>query len=212
MRRAHCRCTIQRTRAARPWCRRPRRAPNEDRGRGCRRAPRSERGTLALERGCVDAGLSAVPGGSGGLPAGCHEARSRPSVRPEPQPRRGRRLLRSPRPCPGSAPRQRTSGRPGTAAAGPGVEPGAQAARRGPSRVGRRVDVAADGGRANPPSPPSPGTAAPLVLRTCTVRAKPGGCCPSPTPSASSRTSTGPWSAGATSSGSSACRRPGRRR
>ena len=47
--------------------------------------------------------------------------------------------------------------RPGTAAAGPVVEPDAQSARRGHGRVTRRVDVLADAARANPFTPPAGG-------------------------------------------------------
>ena len=52
------------------------------------------------------------------------------------------------------------SSRPGTAAAGPDVEPDAQPARRGHSAVGRRVAVAADVAHANPFTPPPPGLVA----------------------------------------------------
>ena len=52
--------------------------------------------------------------------------------------------------------------RPGTAVAGPGVEPDAQPARRGHSAVGRRVDVPRPTSPAqNPFTPPPDGTAAP---------------------------------------------------
>ena len=47
--------------------------------------------------------------------------------------------------------------RPGTAAAGPVVEPDAQPARRGRRRVRRRVYVLADAARANPFTPPAGG-------------------------------------------------------
>ena len=48
---------------------------------------------------------------------------------------------------------------PGTAAAGPDVEPDAQPAERGRRRVGRQVDIRADVVRANPFTPPPDGTA-----------------------------------------------------
>ena len=52
------------------------------------------------------------------------------------------------------------SGRPGTAAAGPGLEPAAQPPRRGHRRASRWVDVPADTARANPFTPPPDGPAA----------------------------------------------------
>ena len=52
------------------------------------------------------------------------------------------------------------SSRPGTAAAGPAVEPDAPPARRGHRRIVQRVDVPADIARANPSTPPPAGPAA----------------------------------------------------
>ena len=104
------------------------------------------------------ASAAAVPGGYGGPPADVAE-------------------LAAPLGCPGCAAGlaavefaasppaaglgTEASSRPGTAAAGPAVEPDAQLARRGHSAVGRRVHVPVDVARANPFTPPPDGTAAP---------------------------------------------------
>ena len=106
---------------------------------------------------------------------GGHFGDSSPSERP-PRPRRRRAAPEVCRPTSTSSPRPsatrvraaagvavelaaaalaggetEASSRPGTAAAGPDVEPDAQPARRGHSAVGRRVDVPADVvARANP--------------------------------------------------------------
>ena len=66
------------------------------------------------------------------------------------------------------------SSRPGTAAAGPDVEPDAQPARRGHSAVGRRVDVPrADHRPREPVHAAARRHGGHLALRTCTVPAKP---------------------------------------
>ena len=97
------------------------------------------------------ASAAAATGGSGGPPADVDELAAtlgRPS-------RDAGVAVTAATPAAGGEPEALS--RPGTAAAGPGVEPDAQPARRGRRRVTRRVDVLADVARANPFTPPAGG-------------------------------------------------------
>ena len=99
------------------------------------------------------ASAAAAPGGSGGPPADV-DALAATLGRP------CRTAVEVAAAAPAGGGETEASSRPGTAAAGPDVEPTAQPpARRGHRRVRRRVDVPADIARANPSTPP-PGTVA----------------------------------------------------
>ena len=103
------------------------------------------------------ASAAAEPGGSGGPPADVDElvatlgrpGRAAAGVAVE--------LAAA---APADVVETEASSRPGTAAAGPDVEPDAQPAKRGRRRVGRQVDVLTTVARANPSTPPPAGTAA----------------------------------------------------
>ena len=137
--------------------------------------PRSPRASRPAIRGVfapgTPASAAAAPGGSGGPPADVDELAatlgrpSRAAGVAEPS--------RSPAATPAAGVETEALSRPGTAAAGPGVEPDAQPARRGQRRVTRRVDVLADVARANPFTPPARRPGCPPGAEDLQVPAKP---------------------------------------
>ena len=121
-------------------------------------APRSPRASRPALRGFfapgTPASAAAAPGGSGGPPADVDELAA---TLGRPSRAAGVEVVAAATPAAGVEPEALS--RPGTAAAGPVVEPDAQPARlarRGHRRT-RRVDVLADVARANPFTPPAGG-------------------------------------------------------
>ena len=119
-------------------------------------APRSPRASRPAIRGVfapgTPASAAAATGGSGGPPADVDELAAtlgRPSL--------GVEVVEVAAATPAAGVEPEALSRPGTAAAGPVVEPDAQPARRGRRRVTRRVDVLAAAARANPFTPPAGG-------------------------------------------------------
>ena len=104
----------------------------------------------------IPAAAEAAPGGSGGPPGDVDELATTLG-----RPSRGAGVVavELAAVAPAGGAEMEASSRPGTAA-GPAIEPVAQPAKRGHSRVGRWVDVPANAARANPSTPPPDGTAA----------------------------------------------------
>ena len=100
------------------------------------------------------ASAAAATGGSGGPPADVDELAA---TLGRPSRDAGVEVVEVAAATPAAGVETEALSRPGTAAAGPVVEPDAQPARRGHRRVTRRVYVLADAARANPFTPPAGG-------------------------------------------------------
>ena len=119
------------------------------------RPPRPSRaGVRSFFAPGTPASAAAAPGGSGGLPVDVDELAAT----------LGRRIrvtgdvaVELAAAAPAAGVDTEASSRPGTAAAGPDVEPDAQPARWDHRRDGQQVDVPGDVARANPCTPPPPG-------------------------------------------------------
>ena len=121
-------------------------------------APRSPMASRPALRGFfapgTPASAAAATGGSGGPPAGVDELAA---TLGSPSRDAGVEVVEVAAATPAAGVEPEALSRPGTAAAGPVVEPDAQPARRGHRRVTRRVYVLADAARANPFTPPAGG-------------------------------------------------------